>query len=117
LAGYITLGAGAVVAGVGTGFLVSSLDSRSKADEAFACDARPTGCTLDEKARVDGFDDDADRKQMIAIGGLVVGGALITTSIVLLVTADSGDESQVGRRSPSLRLVASPTWLGAVGTF
>lgn len=115
-AGFVTLGAGALAAGVGTAFMVSSLGTRSDADAEYtACDSRPTGCTDDERAAIGSIDADADRTRNFAIVGFAVGGAAIVTGLVLVLTADSGDEHAAS--ATTLRLVASPTWLGAAGTF
>jgi len=115
LVGFVTLGAGAVVAGVGGAFLASSLDSKSQADALFACDATPEGCTNEQVTEINALDADAREARYLAIAGFAVGGAAMATGLVLVLTAGSGEDSTA--RAPRVRLVAGPTWIGAAGTF
>jgi hypothetical protein len=118
--GWVSVGAGAVIAGVGTGFLVSSGSTRKEADELYAdCNATIEGCSDDQQAKINGVDSDADTAQAIGITGLAVGGAAIVTGVVLVLT-DRPSNPGYGRMappSPRLRLLAGPTWIGAAGTF
>jgi hypothetical protein len=116
----VTLGAGAVFAGVGTGFLVSSLGTRSDGDELFrryGC-GDDLGCSDEEAKQVQDKDDEADKSGIFAITGFALGGAAIVTGLVLVVTAESDeDETQAKRPGRELRLIAAPGWLGAAGSF
>ena len=117
--GFVTLGVGVVAAGVGTGFMVSSLNSRSKATELYdVCNPSPTACTGPEQDQIDGWDADADRAQWFAVGGFAVGGAAIITGIWLVATAGPAEvEARARPPARTVRFVAGPSWLGAAGTF
>jgi hypothetical protein len=118
--GFVTLGAGAVIAGVSTAFTVSSINTRSDADYIFElCDPpKGPGCSDEQKAEVKTKDDQADKSLYLAIGGFVLGGAAVVTGLVLVLTADSDEkENQAERPARELHLIAGPGWLGAAGTF
>jgi hypothetical protein len=119
--GFVTLGAGAVIAGVSTAFTVSSINTRSDGDrlfERYGCGNPEGGCSDEEKDEVNAKDDEADKSRNLAIGGFVLGGAAIVTGLVLILTADSDEnENQAERPARELHLIAGPGWLGAAGTF
>lgn len=108
IAGYSLLGAAAVGAGVGTFFLVSSLDKRSQADQVFACDKTPQRCSDAEQGKIDSLDADAKRQRTLAIVGYAAGGALLATGLVLLLTADSSPAASSASSARSLRV--TPGW-------
>jgi hypothetical protein len=113
--GYVTMGAGAVFAGVGTGFMVSSLSKSSESDRLYACNDTEAGCTDEQITDITAIDDAADQRRYISIGGFVLGGAALIGGLVLVLTADSGEPDSGALRE--LRLVAGPGWLGASGRF
>jgi hypothetical protein len=113
--GFVTLGVGAGIAGVGTGFMIASLNSRSESDRIFACNDT-SSCTVEQKAEISELDADSERNRRIATAGFIAGGAVMATGIILVLTAPSDHGEVVGSRS-ELRLVAGPGWLGAAGRF
>lgn len=116
--GYVTLGAGVVMAGVGGGFLVSWLSAKSEADTLYACDSTPMGCTSEQIQEIDRLDADARAARPVAIAGLAVGGAVIATGLVLVLTAGPAETpASAAVQGPQIRFVAGPAWIGASGTF
>lgn len=105
---YSFLGLGAVGAGAGTFLLVSALDKRKQADDAFACDRTPQGCSSAEQRRIDGLDADADQEQMFSIVSYAVGGAALVTGVVLLLTADSSTDTASAMSLGGVRV--TPGW-------
>lgn len=117
IVGYVTAGVGVVLAGVGTGFLVSSLNTRAEANDLFAaCDGTKAGCSAAQRAEISKVDGDADKSRNVAIGGFALGGAAIVTGVVLILTGGSHGSEQ-GLGEPHVRLIAGPRFLGAAGTF
>jgi hypothetical protein len=114
IAGYITLGVGVAGTGVGTYFLISSLDKRGQADDLFACDATQS-CTPAQVTEVGNLDDEADRSRNFAIAGYAVGAAGIVTGLVLLLT-DSPSKSRSGAVR-DVHVVAGLRSIGVAGTF
>jgi hypothetical protein len=108
IVGYSLLGLGVVSAGVGTLFLVSSLDKRAQANKAFACDRTEDGCSVAEQQKIDGLDADANQKRTFAIVGYAAGGALLATGLVLLLTAPSSSAQRSASLVQSLRV--TPGW-------
>jgi hypothetical protein len=116
--GFVTLGAGAVIAGVGTGFLVSSLNADAEAERLYACDDTPERCSDTEQTLIRDKEAEVKKSRAIAITGFVLGGAVMATGLVLVLTADSDEDADQARRpGRELRLIAGPGWLGAAGTF
>lgn len=89
VAGLVTLGAGAVVAGVG-GYLL--YDARAKSD---ALAQTPPGRVFWDSPDGQGKLDQAKSRQTVGIVGLSLGGALAVTGVVLLLTGSSGPTKQV----------------------
>jgi hypothetical protein len=116
--GFVTIGVGAAIAGVGTGFMVSSLNTRSEGDRIFECNRTEERCSEDQIDQIDKKDAEADRTRNIAIAGFAAGGAVIATGLVLVLTAPSDEnEAQPSGLVRDFRLVAGPGWLGASGRF
>jgi hypothetical protein len=118
--GWVSIGAGAVVAGIGTGFLVSSSGTRKDADDLYAeCNATLEGCSDDQQENINAIDSDADTARAVGITGLAVGGAAIVTGVVLILTDRPSNPGygHVKPAEPRFRLLAGPTWIGARGTF
>ena len=114
IAGYVTLGVGAAGTGVGTYFLISSLDKRGQANDLFACDVT-LSCTPEQVVQVGALDDEADRSRNLAIASYAVGAAGIVTGLVLLLT-DSPSKSRAGAVR-DVHLVAGLRSLGVAGRF
>jgi hypothetical protein len=108
IVGYSLLGLGVVGAGVGTFFLVSSLDKRDQADQVFACDTTPQGCSDTERGKIDRLDADAKKATTFAIVGYAAGGAMLATGLVLLLTADSSPPADSASIARSLHV--TPGW-------
>ncbi len=81
---YGALAFGAVGLGVGTGFLVSYLQTRDEADSKFAA-CKPRSCTDDERSRVNDLDRRASQHGTIAWIGMVAGGIGVATGVTLLI--------------------------------
>lgn len=90
---YITLAVGAVAGGLGGYFLWQSTDYESQSNEVFACDKRPLGCTVKEKADIRGLEADSSSAKTRAVVAFGVGGAAIVTGIVLLAVSGSSSSS------------------------
>jgi len=114
IAGYVTLGLGVAGTGVGTYFLISSLDKRGQANDIFQCDATQS-CSPAQVTEVGNLDGEADRSRNIAIASYAVGAAGIITGLVLLLT-DSPSAAQAGAIR-DLHLVAGLGSLAAAGRF
>jgi hypothetical protein len=114
---YTSMGLGLAGAGVGTYFLVSSVHKRDLANQAYACNAEPDGCTEAQMIAQRQYDHDADRARNWAIGSYAVGAALLGTGIVLLVTAPHADNHGASLPVRDLRIVAGPSSLIAAGRF
>jgi hypothetical protein len=108
IVGYSLLGLGVAGAGVGTLFLVSSLDKRAQANKAFACDRTAEGCSVAEQEKIDSLDADANKKRTFAIVGYAAGGAMLATGLVLLLTAPSSPAPHSASLVQSLRV--TPGW-------
>jgi hypothetical protein len=85
---YGALGVGVVGLGVGTGFLVAYLGTRSDADQGY--DACPRPCPTETRTRVDELDSRAARQGTTATVGMVVGGLGVATGVTLLVLQRRG---------------------------
>jgi hypothetical protein len=114
IAGYITLGLGVAGTGVGTYFLISSLDKRGKANDLYECDATQS-CSPAQVAEVGNLDDEADRSRNLAIASYAVGAAGIVTGLVLLLT-DSSSTARPGAVR-DVHLVAGLRSLAVAGRF
>jgi len=114
IAGYITLGLGVAGTGVGTYFLISTLDKRGEANDLYECDATKS-CSSTQEIEVGKLDDEADRSRNIAIASYAVGAAGIVTGLVLLLT-DSPSAAQAGAVR-DVHLIAGLGSLGVAGRF
>jgi hypothetical protein len=114
IAGYITLGLGVAGTGVGTYFLISSLDKRGQANTAFECDATQS-CSPAQVIEVGKLDDEADRSRNLAIASYAVGAAGIVTGLVLLLT-DSPSAAHAGAVR-DIHLVAGLRSIAVAGRF
>ena len=114
IAGYITLGLGVAGTGVGTYFLISSLDKRGQANDLFQCDATQS-CSSAQVIEVGKLDDDADRSRNLAIASYAFGAAGIVTGLVLLLT-DSPSKPQPGAVR-DVHLVAGLSSVAVTGKF
>ncbi len=121
IVGIVSLGAGLAATGVGTYFLISSVSSRNKASDLFACDATAAGCSTTQKNQINSYDADADRARNFAIASYAVAAVGVVTGVVLLATSPSGRSS--ARLEPAkglirdFRIDAGLNWLGASGRF
>jgi len=86
IAGYVGLGLGAVGIGVGSFFLVSSINSSNQANSEFACDSTTAGCSKQQQDQITAHDNDADKARVLSIVSYSVGGAAAITGLVLLLT-------------------------------
>jgi tetratricopeptide (TPR) repeat protein len=93
--GWVGVGAGLVVLGVGAYELGAASDTRD--------DAR----LADELSRP-GLLADADDQELLGTIGLVAGGAILTAGIVKLAWTDAPREAQV---------IVGAAWVGVAGTF
>jgi hypothetical protein len=118
VAGYASLGFGAVGAGLGTFFLVRSLDRREEGDRVYEECANKTlpesvqraGCRLsDEKT-------DQETRERVRSGvSFGVAGALVATGVLLLVY--SGDSSGSASDEAALTPWVGPRQFGISGRF
>jgi hypothetical protein len=112
--GYIALGVGAVGLGLGGYFAWKRADKNREADDVFACNSRPLGCTTAERAQVRRSESDASAagtRSWVAFG---VGGAAVVGGVVmLLVSRPSSGDSASTRVVPLVGLDR----LGVSGTF
>jgi hypothetical protein len=117
IASIAGFGVGAVGVGVGTYFIVSSLDPAKQADDLFAdCQRRVPRCEKgsDDAKEVDRLDGIAQDKQTVAAVSYVVGGAGIAAGVVfLLMDAHRGPAAF----EPRLRPVVAHNYVGLAGTF
>jgi hypothetical protein len=106
IAGLATLGAGAIVAGVG-GYLL--YDARTTSNELART---PPGRVYWDSPDGQGKLDHAKSRQTMGIVGVSLGGALAVTGVVLLLTGSSGPTKQVEVAAGPLRggFSAGTTW-------
>jgi hypothetical protein len=106
IAGLATLGAGAIVAGVG-GFLL--YDARSTSNELAQT---PPGRVYWDSPEGQGKLDQAKSRQTMGIVGVSLGGALAVTGVVLLLTGSPGPTKQVEVAAGPVRggFAASTSW-------
>jgi hypothetical protein len=79
-------GAGLVGVGAGVVFLIKSSRSRSEASTLCGSDAATCTVAPEAKPRVDELDQQANQAKMIGVTSLLVGGAALTTGVVLYLT-------------------------------
>jgi tetratricopeptide (TPR) repeat protein len=115
---YIALGVGAVGVGLGTIFLISGFGDQSDADEKFdACAAAAAdGVCRDpaEKSEIEELDKSAASSKTLGVVGLVVGGAALTTGIILLAVDGSGSAETAQK---GVRPVIGLGYAGIAGRF
>jgi hypothetical protein len=103
--GWTALGLGAVGLGVGTVFVLQR--SSKLSDRDAVCPAME-GCTEEEIALNDQLTDEARTASTIGTIGLIAGGVLAATGVVLVLTAPSG----ASKESVALVPVAGPGFQG-----
>lgn len=111
---YVALGVGAVGLGLGGYFAWQRSDKNSQADDAFACNSRPGGCTVAERAQVRSLESDssaAGTRSWVAFG---VGGAAVVGGVVLLLVSGSPASADASDRVVPL---IGLDRLGVSGTF
>jgi hypothetical protein len=107
---YTALGVGAVGAGIGTYFLVSSLHTRRQAEQIYVCNSQPSKCDQTQIATVRHLDREADRSRNWAIGLYAASAAVLGTGVVLLLT-ESRTNRHAWHSAPDVRVAVG---LGAV---
>lgn len=112
---YSALGLGAVGLGVGTYFLVSSINTRHKADDAYVCNGE-ADCTGDETNLVHQYDHEADHSRNWAIGTYAAGVACIGTGLILLMTEPKASR-QASLSTVDVRVVPGLGTLHVIGHF
>ncbi len=111
---WVSLGVGAVGAGLGTLFILQSSSKKSDADAAFsACNAKV--CTSTERDNIKNLDKSGASAATLALVSYGVGAAALTTGIYLLLSPSSGSEP----KKDSARIVpfVGPRFVGATVSF
>lgn len=111
--GFISLGVGAVGLGLGGYFLWQSSDYQDQANTLFACDKRPLGCTVQERADVRGYEAKSGDAKTGAVVAFGVGGAAIVTGIVLLAVSGSSSSAD----AQAVNVWIGPREVGVIGRF
>lgn len=95
--GFISLAAGAVAGGIGGYFMWQRSDYNSQADDAFACNRLPIGCSLGQRATVRDLEENASAATTRAVVSFGVSGAAIITGVILIAVSSPGSnhEAQV----------------------
>ncbi len=120
IAGYVGLGVGAVGIGLGTYFIISSSNTRNKANAEYACEQTRDGCSDDRVADIEAKDRDADKTLVGSIVSYSVGGAAAITGLVLLLTdhpSAARDEPPSGEPFGSLRVLPGLGSITVTGKF
>jgi hypothetical protein len=102
---------------VGTMFLVKTLDTRGKSQDAYdACVARTGRCYggSPEALQVAELDREADKQLAVAITGLAVGGLGIAAGITLLVLDQN---RSTATSSAQVTPLVGLNYVGLAGTF
>jgi hypothetical protein len=103
--GYGAIGVGVIGLGLGVYFNKQKGDREQEADSLFNT-CNPRVCTLEERTRIDGIDDDADANGRNSLISFAAGAVAIAGGVTLLLVAPSGDDSK-GTSSSTLR-----PWVG-----
>jgi len=105
IAGWVLGGAGVVAAGVGTYFGINTFQKQGDSDDH----------CVDTRCDQEGVDlrDEAMTSAHVSTTLFAVGGALVVTGVILLVTSSDGDAEKAAGASLQVTPSLGPGWYGA----
>lgn len=107
----VSFGVAAVGGGLGTYFFIKSGPTKDTSDALFnQCDPR---CTLEQKAEIDGIDDDFAMQRGLGITGFVAAGLGLATGVTLVILDSNRSRSTAGTITPVVGL----NYVGVSGSF